>query len=177
MRKKQRDVKPRHEVEEKDSGDERVLGRDQVENEQANAGNGLAKTEPMLPQQFVLPKIIFRTAPGQRLQTHSENNQAAVNAVALPGQFRAGRIKSHHDPDAEPEERCDHHDLAEQQKAVETFCALRNHGYCDPIGVRVRDGGQPSTRAKVVANMIPRLTGARRRLSTSYSHTMAIFVS
>jgi hypothetical protein len=30
---------------------------------------------------------------------------------------------------------------------------LRNHGYCAARRVRVRDGGRPSTRAKVGTNM------------------------
>jgi hypothetical protein len=107
----------------------------------------------MLPEQFVLQKIIVRAAAGERFQKHPQNEQAAVNAVTSPGQLGAGRIKSHHDPDAEPEKRGHDHDLAEEEKAVETFRALRNHGYCAARGVRVRDGGQPSTRAKVGTNM------------------------
>ena len=38
MRKEQGDVEPRHEVEEEDTRDECVLGRDQVKEERADAG-------------------------------------------------------------------------------------------------------------------------------------------
>ncbi len=60
MRKEQRDVEPRNKIEEKDSRNERVFGRDQIEDEQADAGDGLAQAQPMRPKQFILQKIIFR---------------------------------------------------------------------------------------------------------------------
>ena len=153
MGEEQRDVEPRDKVEKENSRNERVLGGDEVNHQHADADEGLAKTEPMLPEQFVLQKIIFRAATGERFQKDPENKQAAVNAVATPRQLGAGRIEGHHDPDAEPEKGGHDHDLTEQEKAVETFRALRNHGYCAARGVRVRDGGQPSTRAKVGTNM------------------------
>ncbi|MEY2531637.1 MAG: hypothetical protein QOI96_1722, partial [Verrucomicrobiota bacterium] len=45
-------------------------------------------------------------------------------------------------------------DLAEQEKAVETFRALRNHVYVAGVGVRLRDGSQASTRGKIIADMV-----------------------
>ena len=153
MREEQRDVEPGNKVEKENSRNERVLGGDEIKHEHPDAGERLPKTEAMLPEQFVLQKIITRAAAGERFQEHPKNEQATVNAVTSPGKLGTGRIKSHHDPDAEPEKCGHHHDLAEEEKAVETFRALRNHGYCAARGLRVRDGGQPSTRAKVGANM------------------------
>ena len=153
MRQEQRDVEPRDKVEKENSRNERVLGGDEIKHEHPDAGERLPKTEAMLPEQFVLQKVITRAAAGERFQEHPKNEQATVNAVTSPGKLGTGRIKSHHDPDAEPEKRGHDHDLAEEEKAVETFRALRNHGYCAARGLRVRDGGQPSTRAKVGANM------------------------
>ena len=87
MREKQGDIEPRHEVEEENSRDERVLGRDQVKDERADAGEGLAQTQPMLAQQFVLEEIIFRTVAAERFERHAQDEQPAINAVASPGQF------------------------------------------------------------------------------------------
>ena len=66
MRKKKRDIKPRDKVEEEKSRDERVLGRDQIEDQRADAGEGLAQAQPVLPEQFVLEKIIFRSVAAER---------------------------------------------------------------------------------------------------------------
>jgi len=156
MRKEQRDVEPRNKVKEKDSRNERVLRRNQIQDERAGTGNGLAQAQAVLPEQFVLEKIIFRAVTGKRLQKHPEHQHAAVDAVTAPGQFRAGRVKRDHHPDTEPEKKSDNNDLAEQEKAVETFRALRNHGYGAVIGWRVRDGGVASTRGKLVNPMIVR---------------------
>ena len=129
MGKEQSDVEPRHEIEEEQPGDERVLRRDQIENEGADTGEGLAQTEPMLPEQFVLQKIIFRSITAQGFQSHAEHEQPAINGVAPPGPLGAARrIKRHHYPDAEPEKQRDHHDLAEQEDAIKTLRALRDHG-------------------------------------------------
>lgn len=153
MREEQRDIEPGNKVEEKHSRNERVLGGDEVKHQHSNTGQGLAKTEAMLPKQLIVQEIVFRAAARKRFQEHSENEQAAVDAVTSPGQFRARRVKRHHYPDTEPEQKSDDDDLAEQEKAVETFRALRNHGYGDGVGLRVRDGGVASTRDKLGANM------------------------
>src|SRR5437899_872309 len=128
MREKKRDVEPRDKIEEKDAGNKRVLGANEVKHEQSDTGDGLPKTEPVWAQQFVLQKIIFRT--GQRFQNHSDNKHAAVSAVALPGQGWTRRIKRDHEPDADPEKGGHHYNLAEQEDAVETLRPLRDHGYC-----------------------------------------------
>src|SRR5207302_8167852 len=65
-----------------------------------------------------------------------------------------GRVKRDHHPHTEPEKQSDNNDLAEQEKAVETFRALRNHGYDAGVGWRVRDGGVASTRGKLINPMI-----------------------
>ena len=62
--------------------------------------------------------------------------------IAPPGELAAVGVKGDHDPDAEPEEQGDDDDLAEQEKAVETLRALRDHGYASRQGVRVRDGSR-----------------------------------
>jgi len=127
MREEQGDIEPGNKVEEENSRNERVLGGDEIKNQQAGAGDGLPKTEPMLPQQFVLQKIITRAAAGERFQEHPENEQAAVNAVTSPGELGTRRIKRHHDPDAEPEKRGDDDDLAKQEDTVKSFRPLRDH--------------------------------------------------
>src|SRR3984893_7572283 len=96
MRKEQGDVEPRDKIEEKESGDKRVLSPDEIKHEQPNAGNRLPETEPVRTQQFVLQKIIFRA--GQCFQNHSDDKHAAVGAVALPGQDGARRIKGDNEP-------------------------------------------------------------------------------
>ena len=153
MREEQGDIEPGNKVKEENSRNEGVLGGDEIKNQQAGAGDSLPKTEPMLPQQFVLQKIISRTAASERFQTHAENEQAAVDAVTSPGQLRARRVKRHHHPNTEPEQKSDDDDLAEQEKAVETFRALRNHGYGAGVRWRVRDGGVASTGGKLGTNM------------------------
>ena len=127
MREEQGDVEPRNEVEQKDTRNERVLGRDQIKHQQTDAGGGLAQAESMRAQQFVLQKKVFGTV--QRFQSQSEDEHAAVNAVALPGEGAGGRgrIKRHHDPDAEPEKRGHDDDLAKQEDAVKSFRPLREH--------------------------------------------------
>ena len=72
----------------------------------------------MLAQQLVLEEIIFRPVPAQRLDRHAQDQQSAVNAIALPGQFPSRRIKGDHDPDAEPEKDGHEQDLAEQENAI-----------------------------------------------------------
>ena len=111
MRKKQGDVEPRDKIEEKESGDKRVLRPDEIKHEQPNAGNRLPETEPVRTQQLVLQKIIFRA--GQCFQNHSDDEHAAVSAIALPGQGGTRRIKGDHEPNADPEKDRHHHDLAE----------------------------------------------------------------
>ena len=59
VRKEQGDVKPGDEIEEENSRDEAVLRRDEVKDEQADAGHSLAESEPMLAEQFALEKIFF----------------------------------------------------------------------------------------------------------------------
>ncbi|MEY2525607.1 MAG: hypothetical protein QOE73_378 [Verrucomicrobiota bacterium] len=108
----------------------------------------------MLPQQFILQEIILRAVARERFQEHSHDEQAAVNAIPAPCQFGAGRIKCDHGPDTNPEKRRHDQDLAEQEKAVETFRALRNHGYVAGVDVRLRDGSQASTRGKIIADMV-----------------------
>src|ERR1043166_6497045 len=109
MRKEQPDIEPRDKIEKENTRDERVFGADDVENEQADAGHRLAQTEPVLPEQFVLEQIIFRTAARERLEPDAEDDQPAVNAVAAQGEIeiRAGRIEGDHDPDANPEKQRD----------------------------------------------------------------------
>ena len=127
MRKEQRHIQPRDEIEEKDARNEGVLRRDQVKHERAGAGNGLAQAEAMLPEQFVLQKIMLRSVAAERLQQHAENEHSAVRAVTLPGQAGGGGVKGCHHPDAKPEEQGDNNDLAEQEKAIKTFRPLRDH--------------------------------------------------
>src|SRR2546430_417877 len=83
VRKEQRDVQPWHEVEQEHAGDKRVFRGDEIKHKQTDARRGLAKTEPVRPQQFVLQKEIFRAA--QRFQSQSEDEHSAVTAVAAPG--------------------------------------------------------------------------------------------
>src|ERR1700736_1916161 len=122
MGKKKRNVEPRNKVEEKDSRNERVFGGNQIEDEQADAGHGLAKTQSMRAQQCVLEEVIFRAT--ERFQDHSHNQHRAVNAVTPPSQFGARGVKSDQYPNPDPENASDDHDLAEQEEAVETFRPL-----------------------------------------------------
>ena len=149
VRKQQGDVKPRHEVEEENSRNERVLGRDQVKDECAGAGESLAQTQAMLTEQFVLQEIVFRTVAAERFERHAQDEQSAIDAVASPGPFRAaGGIKRDHDPDAKIEKNRHERDLAEQENSVETLRSLRNHDYSPMPSLRVRDGRVRSTRGK-----------------------------
>ena len=104
-----------------------VFRGDEIKHKQTDARRGLAKTEPVRPQQFVLQKEIFRAA--QRFQSQSQDEHSAVNAIAAPRERTDGRIKRHHDPNAEPEKRRDNDDLAKQEEAVESFRPLRDHVY------------------------------------------------
>ena len=79
MREEQRDIKPGHEIEEENSRDEGVLGRDQEKDEGADTGEGLAQTEPVLPKQFVLEEIIFRSVTAERFERHAEHEQRAID--------------------------------------------------------------------------------------------------
>src|SRR3954462_15602705 len=97
-------VEPRDEVEEEESRDEAVLRRDQIKDERADAGEGLAQTQAMLPEQFVLQKIVLRPIPAKRFEGHAENEKRAIDAIAPPGQLCARGVERHHYPDAEPEE-------------------------------------------------------------------------
>src|SRR2546423_2911461 len=102
MGKEQGDIKPGHEVEEENSRDEGVLGRDEIEDECANAGESLAQTQPVLAEQFVLKEIIFRPVTAERFERHPEHEKSAINGVTSPGPLgAAGRVKRDHDPDAE----------------------------------------------------------------------------
>src|SRR5688572_25935014 len=128
MGEEQRDIEPWDEVEEENTRDERVLGRDQIKDQRPDAGEGLAQAQPMLAEQFVLEKIILRAVTAERFERHPQDEQAAVNAVAAPGPFRSAiGIKRHHYPDAQPEEEGDNDDLAEQENAIESLRALRDH--------------------------------------------------
>ncbi len=62
---KKRDIEPGEEVEEEDSRDEAVLSRDQVKDEDADAGESLAQGEAMLAEQFALQEIPFRAFPAK----------------------------------------------------------------------------------------------------------------
>src|SRR5258708_23013825 len=104
VREEEHDVEPRDEVEEEESRDKAVLRRDQVKNERADAGESLAQTQAMLPEQFVLQKIVLRSVPAKRFEGHAENEERAIDTVAPPGQLRPGGAERHHHPDAEPEE-------------------------------------------------------------------------
>src|SRR5437667_395647 len=128
MRKEQADVEPGHKIEKENARDKSVLCSDEVKDKHAHTGNSLAETEPMA-EEYILQKVIFGAAPGDRFQPDTENDQPAVNAVTPPGELgaRAGRIERHHHPNAKPEKQGDDHDLAEQEEAVETFRALRDH--------------------------------------------------
>src|ERR1043166_3056317 len=125
MGKQARDVEPRDEVEEKYTRNERVLGRDQIDHEQSNAGDGLPKAQPMWPKQFVLQKIIL--GPAERFEQHSEHQASAINPVTSPGRLGARRVKGHHDPDPEPEQASDHNELAKQKQPVKSFRPLCDH--------------------------------------------------
>src|ERR1700676_848120 len=127
MREEQGHVEPWNKIKEEDSRDEGVLGRNQIKNEGADAGEHLPQTQSMLAQQFVLEEIVLRAVTAQRLDRHSQNQQPAVNAISAPGQFRPWRIKRDHDPDAEPEKNRHERDLAEKENAIQTLGALRNH--------------------------------------------------
>ena len=129
MREEQSDVEPGDEVEKENARDEGVLRRDEIKDERDDAGEGLAKREPVLAQELVLQEIIFRAVAADGFDRHAENEEEAVNAVAAPGQLAAIGVEGDHDPDAEPEKGGDDEDLAEEEKAVEPFRALRNHGY------------------------------------------------
>jgi hypothetical protein len=108
----------------------------------------------MLAEQFVLKEIILRAVAAQRLNRHSQNQQPAVNAIAVPRELRSRRIKGDHDPDAKPEENRHEQDLAEQEYAIQTLRALRNHDYFPKPRRRVRDGGPRSTRGKTGASIM-----------------------
>ena len=135
MREEQRDIEPWNKVEEENSRDETVLGRDQIKDERADAGEGLAQAQPMLAEQFVLQEIILRSVAAERLQRHARGpatrNKCCSGARSVR---RRRRMEGDHDPDAEPEEDRDEDDLAEQEKAIETFRALRDHDYLDDAG-------------------------------------------
>src|ERR1051326_7449247 len=128
MGKEQSDVEPGDEVEEENSRDEGVLGRDQVEDQGADAGKCLAQTEAVLPEQFVLKEIIFRSVAAERFERHAEHEQRAIDGVTPHGPMRAtGRINRHEQPEAEKKEGRDEHDLAEQENTIKTLRALRDH--------------------------------------------------
>src|SRR5712691_8594986 len=110
MREEEDDVEPRNEIEQEYARNKCVLGGDEVEYEQTDAGRRLPETEAMRAQQFVLEKKVFGTA--QCFQSQTQHEHPTVNAVPAPGQGAAGRIKRHHDPDADPENRGDDNDLA-----------------------------------------------------------------
>ena len=117
MGEKESDIQPRDKIEEENSGDERILGRDQVNDEQTDAGDRLSKAQPMRPQQFIAPKGILGAA--QRLESHAQDEDAAVNAVTPPGEiFDSRRVKRDHDPYAKPEQQSDDQDLAKYEEAV-----------------------------------------------------------
>jgi hypothetical protein len=118
MREEQGYVEPWNKIKEEDSRDEGVLGRNQVKNEGADAGENLPQTQSMLAQQFVLEKIVLRAVAAERLDRHSQNQQPAVNAIAAPRQLRSRGIKGDHHPDAEPEKNRHEYDLAEQENAI-----------------------------------------------------------
>lgn len=153
MREKQGHVEPWNKIKEKDSRDEGVLGRNQIKNEGADAGENLPQTQSMLAQQFVLEEIVLRAIAAQRLDCHSQNQQPAVNAIPVPRQLRSRRIEGDHDPDAEPEEDRHKYDLAEEKNAIQTLRALRNHDYFLKPMRRVRDGSPRSTRGKTGASI------------------------
>jgi len=154
MGKEEGDIEPRNEIEEEDSRNECIFGGDEIEHQQADAGDGLAHAQPMRSKQFILQKIIFRAT--ERFQEHTENEDAAINAVAPPGQFGTGRVKGDHYPNANPEKQRDNDDLAKQEEAVKTFRPLRDHDYCAWAGMRLPDGQIASTRANLVAPMTSR---------------------
>ena len=125
MREEEYDVEPRNEIEQEYTRNKCVLGGDEIKHQQSNAGRRLSETEPMRAQQFVLEKKVFGTA--QCFQSQSQHEHPTVNAVPAPGQGAAGRIKHHHDPDADPENCGDDDDLAKQEDAVKSFRPLRDH--------------------------------------------------
>src|SRR5438132_6628 len=147
MGEEERDIEPWNEVEQEHARNECVFRRDQIKHEQSDARRRLPKTEPMRTEEFILQEKIFRAA--ECFESQSENKDAAVNAVSVPSQRAARRIKRHHDPDAEPEKRGDDNDLAKQEEAVESFRPLRDHVYLTATAMRVRDGRAPSTRGKI----------------------------
>src|SRR2546430_10990909 len=59
MREEQGDVEPRNEVEQKDTRNERVLGRDQIKHQQTNASGGFTQAEPMRAGHRAFPKQDF----------------------------------------------------------------------------------------------------------------------
>ena len=128
MGEQQNEIEQRNEVEEENARDKTVLRRDQVKNERADAGDRLAQAEAMLAQKAVLQEIIARAFAAERFNRQAEDEQAAINAVAPPGERRAGRVKGYHDPDADPKQECDENNLTEQEKAMQTFRAMRDHG-------------------------------------------------
>src|ERR1700730_12651491 len=125
MREEKCDIEPGNEIEQKDTRNKCVLGRDEIKHQQSSAGGGLPETESMRAQQFVLKKKVFGTA--QCFQSQSQHEHPAVNAVTAPGQRAARRVKGDHDPDADPEKRGDDDDLAKQEEAVKSFRPLRDH--------------------------------------------------
>ncbi len=127
--KQERDIKPGDEIEEENSRDEAVLGRDQVKDEQADAGKGLAQGEAMLAQQFALEKISLRAFPAERFPEQADDEHRAINAVAPPGELGPFRVKGHHHPDPKPEKPGHDRDLAKQKKAIQSLRALGQHGY------------------------------------------------
>ena len=129
MGKEEGDVEPGNEIEKEKSRNERVLGRDQIKDEHSNTGQSLAEREPMLAEQFALKKISFRTFAAEGFTQKPDNEGCAVDAVAMPGQVRARRIKSDHEPDANPEETSHDRDLAKQKNAIQSLGPLGDHGY------------------------------------------------
>ena len=127
----------------------------------------------MWTEQFILEEKIFRAV--QCFQSQTEHEHPAVNAVATPGERAAFRIKCHHDPDADPEERGDDDDLAKQEEAVKTFRPLREHDYITATAMRVRDGRAASTRARIANHMRFRRFSSRRIVVKSDSHTTPAF--
>ena len=64
MRKEKRDVEPGDKIEKENTRDERVLRRDEIKDERADAGDRLAKREPMLPEQLGLQENNFLSPRG-----------------------------------------------------------------------------------------------------------------
>jgi len=103
MGEKQGEVKTGHEIEKESARDKTILGRDQINDERADADNGLPQANAMFLQQVGSQRVIARAVASEILEGQSQHQQNTIDAIATPGQMPARRIEIYHQPYTQPE--------------------------------------------------------------------------